>query len=330
VGGSRAAGAGTRGDPGDEVIRCLVTGAAGFVGANLVRRLIDDGHDVSAILQPLTDTGRLDGLTDLRRLEGDIADRGDVERAFTCARPEWIFHLAAHGAYSFQTDVVAMARSNVVGMATILAAAERHGCTVLLNTGTSSEYGDRDHAPREDEPPQPNSDYAATKAAATWLCQRARSRGVPVTTLRLYSAYGPFEEERRLIPTLVRAALAGTWPPLASPTVVRDYVYVGDVIDAYIAAASSPYRSTVYNVASGIQTSLAELVSTATKCFSIRAKPEWGGYPERLWDTRVWVGDPALIQAELGWAASTSLSDGLTRTAVWLAAHPLEALATVR
>jgi UDP-glucose 4-epimerase len=330
VGGSRAAGAGTRGDPGHEVIRCLVTGAAGFVGANLVRRLIDDGHDVSAILQPLTDTGRLDSLTDLRRLEGDIADRGDVERAFTCARPEWIFHLAAHGAYSFQTDVVAMARSNVVGTATILAAAERHGCTVLLNTGTSSEYGDRDHAPREDEPPQPNSDYAATKAAATWLCQRARSRGVPVTTLRLYSAYGPFEEERRLIPTLVRAALAGTWPPLASPTVVRDYVYVGDVIDAYIAAASSPHRSTVYNVASGIQTSLAELVSTATKCFSIRAKPEWGGYPERLWDTRVWVGDPALIQAELGWAASTSLSDGLTRTAVWLAAHPLEALATVR
>jgi len=330
VGRARATGAGARGDPGDEVIRCLVTGAAGFVGANLVRRLIDDGHDVYAILQPLTDTGRIDGLTDLRRVPGDIADRGDVERAFTCARPEWIFHLAAHGAYSFQTDVVAMAHSNVVGTATILAAAERHGCTVLINTGTSSEYGDRDHAPHEDEPPQPNSDYATTKAAATWLCQRARSRGVPVTTLRLYSAYGPFEEERRLIPTLVRAALAGTWPPLASPTVVRDYVYVGDVIDAYIAAASSPHRSTIYNVASGIQTSLAELVATAAMCFPIRVEPVWGGYPERLWDTRVWVGDPALIRAELGWAASTSLSDGLTRTAEWLTAHPVEALAAVR
>jgi len=295
-----------------------------------VRRLIDDGHDVYAVLQPQTDTFRINGLSDLRSLEGDIADRGDVERAFSCARPEWIFHLAAHGAYSFQTDAVAMAHSNVVGTATLLAAAERHGCTVLINTGTSSEYGDRDHAPGEDEPPQPNSDYAATKAAATWLCQRARSRGVPVTTLRLYSAYGPFEEDRRLIPTLVRAALAGMWPPLASPTVVRDYVYVSDVVDAYIAAASAPHRSSIYNVASGVQTSLAELVATATRTFSVEVEPEWGGYPKRLWDTRVWVGDPALIQAELGWSATTTLSEGLTRTAEWLTSHPPAALAGIR
>jgi dolichol-phosphate mannosyltransferase len=281
----------------------------------------------------MTDTGRLDDLTDLRRVPGDIADRGDMERAFRAARPEWIFHLAAHGAYSFQTDTVAMAHSNVVGTATLLASAERNGCSVVINTGTSSEYGDRNHAPREDEPPCPNSDYASTKAAATWLCQRARTRGVPVTTLRLYSAYGPFEEERRLIPTLLRAALLGTLPPLASPHVVRDFVYVEDVVDAYIAAASSPNLSTIYNVASGVQTSLAELVATTTATFSIAVTPEWGGYPERAWDTRVWVGDPALIKSELGWAARTALVDGLTRTADWLTAHPLEshaALASAR
>ena len=303
-----------------------MTGAAGFVGANLVHRLVADGHEVFAILQPTTDTWRLDGLGDVHRIQGDIAHGEDMERAFTCARPEWIFHLAAHGAYSFQTDTVAMAHSNVVGMATILAAAERHGCTVVINTGTSSEYGDRDHAPGENEPPRPNSDYAATKAAATWLCQRARARGVPVTTLRLYSAYGPFEEERRLIPTLVRAALAGTLPPLASPTVVRDYVYVGDVIDAYVAAASAPAQSTIYNVASGVQTSLAELVAKTRQAFSISVEPVWGGYPQRAWDTRVWVGDPTLIQAELGWRATTSITDGLTRTAEWLAEHPAEAV----
>jgi UDP-glucose 4-epimerase len=307
-----------------------VTGAAGFVGANLVHRLVADGHEVFAILQPTTDTWRLDGLGDVQRIEGDIAHGEDMERAFTRARPEWIFHLAAHGAYSFQTDTVAMAHSNVVGMATILAAAERHGCTVAINTGTSSEYGDCDHAPGEDEPPRPNSDYAATKAAATWLCQRARTRGVPVTTLRLYSAYGPFEEERRLIPTLVRAALAGTLPPLAAPTIVRDYVYIGDVIDAYIAAASAPGQSTIYNVASGIQTSLADLVTKTTDAFSLGVEPVWGGYPQRAWDTRVWVGDPTLIQGELGWRATTGISEGLTRTAEWLAAHPAAAVSAGR
>jgi UDP-glucose 4-epimerase len=110
-------------------------------------------------------------------------------------------------------------------------------------------------------------------------------------------------------------------------------VYVEDVVDAYIAAASSPNLSTIYNVASGVQTSLAELVATTTATFSIAVTPEWGGYPERAWDTRVWVGDPALIKSELGWAARTALVDGLTRTADWLTAHPLEshaALASAR
>lgn len=285
---------------------------------------------MSAILQPTTDTWRLDGLPDIRRLDGDIANTDDIERAFVSAKPEWIFHLAAHGAYSFQTNLVGMARSNVLGMATILAAAERRGCTVLINTGTSSEYGDRDHAPREDEPPRPNSDYAVTKAAATWLCQRARDRGVPVTTLRLYSAYGPFEEERRLMPTLIRAALTGRFPPLADATVVRDYVYVEDVVDAFIAAASTPNRSPIYNVATGIQTSLAQIVETAAAVFSISDEPVWGGYPKRAWDTTVWVGDPALIRSELGWQATTRLSDGMTRTAAWLAAHPPEAASSSR
>ncbi len=298
-----------------------MTGAAGFVGANLVRRLVRDGHVVSVILQPQTNTWRLNDLDDVRRIPGDIAAADDVDRAFRSTHPDWIFHLAAHGAYSFQTDIVAMARSNVLGLATIIAAAERHGCIVVINTGTSSEYGDRDHAPSEDEDPRPNSDYAATKVAATWLCQRARARGVPVTTLRLYSAYGPFEEERRLIPTLVRSALRGTWPPLAAPTVVRDYVYVADVVDAFIATASAPNRSTVYNVATGIQTSLAQIVETAAKVFSVRTEPDWGSYPNRAWDTRVWVGDPARIHAELGWRATTRLSDGLAQTANWLEAH---------
>ena len=289
-----------------------------------MHRLVRDGHEVHAILQPTTDTWRLHGLGDVRRIEGDIADVEDVDQAFRSARPDWIFHLAAHGAYSYQTNIVGMARSNVLGIANILAAAERHGCTVMINTGTSSEYGDRDHAPREDEPPRPNSDYAATKATATWLCERARTRGVPVTTLRLYSAYGPFEEERRLIPTLLRAALAGGWPPLAAPTVVRDYVYVGDVIDAYMIAATTPSRSPIYNVASGIQTSLAEIVRTAAALFSVGAEPRWGDYPNRAWDTRVWVGDSSLIRSELGWVATTSLVDGLSESAEWLATHPFD------
>ena len=110
---------------------------------------------------------------------------------------------------------------------------------------------------------------------------------------------------------------------------VRDYVYVGDVIDAYIGAASSPHGSTIYNVARRSEIPRGARCDR-NKVFFDRFGAGVGWVPKRLWDTRVWVGDPALIKSELGWAATTSLTDGLTRTAAWLAAHPLEALAAAR
>ena len=130
------------------------------------------------------------------------------------------------------------------------------------------------------------------------------------------------------MPTLVRAALAGTWPPLAAATVVRDYMYIDDVIDAYIAAASTPNQSPIYNVASGVQTSLAQIVACAAEVFSVAASPVWGGYPNRAWDTRVWVGDATLIRSELGWQATTALSDGMARMAEHLDSTASSARAT--
>ena len=225
---------------------------------------------------PLLTRGRLDGLHDVHRVKGDIARRVDIERAFTLP-------VRSGSSISRRTAPIPFRPTPSRWRRATSLAWQR--CW-LLPSATAAQYDQYryvvrvrrcNHAPSEEEPPCPNSDYASTKAAATWLCHRARTRGVPVTTLRLYSAYGPFEEERRLIPTLVRAALAGKLPPLASPTVVRDSCMSSDVIDAYIAAARSPNLSTIYNVASGVQTSLAELVARTIDIFSIASKPEWGG-----------------------------------------------------
>ena len=302
-----------------------MSGAAGFVGANLVRRLLVEGHQVRVLLRPGGATWRLDGLgNDLERDEVDLRDADAVDAAVRAARPDWVFHLAASGAYSWQTDALAIVATNVLGTAAFVAAAVRAGFESFVHAGSSSEYGAKDHAPSEDEPLEPNSEYAVAKAAATMLCRHvAREQGLRLATLRLYSVYGPFEEPRRLVPTLIVRGLEGRLPPLVAPGAAHDFVHVDDVVDAFLVAAAAAPSGAVYNVGSGVQTSLREVVDIARERLDVDDEPAWGTEPSRPWDTPVWVADVSRIARELGWKPRTAFADGFGRTVDWLARDPL-------
>ena len=306
--------------------RVLVTGASGFVGANLARRLLDEGHEVHLLLRANHKPWRLE---DIRKgvavHEADLTDEEGVQKAVSAARPEWVFHLAAHGAYPDQTDVDQMIATNVQGTANLLRAAEHANVEAFVSSGSSSEYGYKDHAPSEDELTEPNSHYAVTKVAATHLCRLAGQReGSRVVTLRLYSIYGPYEEPRRLVPTLIVQGLAGKLPPLVNPDVARDYVHVDDACDAFLLAAATPNQGpgVVYNVGSGVQTTLRQIVDTARRLLGVQAAPRWGSMPGRSWDTNVWISDPSRIGTKLGWSAKHDLESGLHKTIDWFKLHP--------
>src|SRR5205814_646502 len=191
------------------VKRVLLTGGTGFVGANLARSLVAQGHDVHFLVRPGHRSWRLAGLAGGVRLhEAELADRATVAAVAREVAAEWVFHLAAHGAYSFETDVHEIVRTNVVGTVNLLEAVRAVGFESFVNAGSSSEYGFQDHSPAEDEGAEPNSDYAAAKLAATQFCRQvARRDRLHVVTLRLYSVYGPYEDRRRLLPTLIEKAL---------------------------------------------------------------------------------------------------------------------------
>jgi nucleoside-diphosphate-sugar epimerase len=305
-------------------MRALVTGAAGFVGAVLARRLVRDGHEVHALVRPGSDLWRLKDL-EAAIDEVDLAEEAAISGLVGRIRPEWIFHLAAHGAHPSQTDFRAMARTNVLGTIHLVGSCIRAGFEALVNTGSSSEYGFTDHAPSEDEEPRPSSDYAVTKLTATLYCRAAAARsGLSIPTLRLYSVYGPFEEPSRFVPQLAVRGLEKKLPPLVSPDVARDFVFVDDVVEAYLAAASrrGGGPGAVYNVGTGRQTTIQEAVEIARRVLSIDSVPEWGTMPNRIWDTSVWIADPAKIGRDLGWKPRTTFEEGFTRFVRWLSENP--------
>jgi nucleoside-diphosphate-sugar epimerase len=301
-------------------MRCLVTGGGGFVGANLARRLLRDGHEVHLLLRGKEGLWRLvDVLDQLIIHVVDLGQEG-LDKIIKPVQPQWVFHLAAHGAYSWQTDLDQMVRTNFQGTVNLLRACLASGFESFVNTGSSSEYGYKDHAPKETECPEPNSHYAVTKVAATLFCQHiARSEKAPILTLRLYSIYGPYEDPNRLMPTLISRGLKGELPPLVGPQTARDYVFVGDTVEALLLAAQAARINSgkIYNLGTGVQTTLQQVVDVARRVLAIPTEPVWGSMPQRQWDTNCWVADSHLIRHELGWSPRYSFETGFREMVNW-------------
>src|SRR5215211_1643334 len=221
--------------------RVILTGATGFVGVNLAEKLVEDGHEVHILLRDGSKTWRIEHLLPhLHPHTLNLLDRGRLDIAIQRIHPDWIFHLATYGAYSWQDDSAQAITTNYLSTVNLIEACLKTGFEVLINTGSSSEYGVKDHPPAENESLEPNSYYAATKAAATIFCRYiAQRHNSPIFTLRLYSVYGAFEEPKRLIPQMILRGLAGEFPPLADPEIARDFIFTEDVLRAYLVVAKS-------------------------------------------------------------------------------------------
>ena len=303
----------------------LVTGASGFVGNNLVRFLLEEGHEVHLLLRSYTSWRLKDVLSDVRIHLVDLFDNEGVSRAVRTIRPEWVFHLAAYGAYSSQTDVRAILQTNIIGTANLVEACLKTGFEAFVNTGSSSEYGFKDHPPSETEWVEPNSYYAVTKASATLFCRYAAQReGAHIVTLRLYSVYGPYEEPTRLLPTLILKGLEKTFPPLVDPNTARDYVYVNDVIRAYVLAATIKGQEpgAVYNVGTGIQTTLRQVIDVVRAILDIRTEPQWGSMKDQIGDTGIWVADNRYSQSVLNWFPQYNFETGFCKMLDWFQNTP--------
>ena len=300
--------------------RFLVTGAAGFIGASLVRRLLERGADVSLLLQDKTDAWRLaEVLPRVRVVKGDVADRDAAGRAVAEAKPDAVYHLAAHGAYESQKDADRILRTNLMGTWAMLDACAGSPCRLFVHAGSSSEYGFKKEPMRESDLLQPNSVYAVGKAAATHLCSYLATKSAfAIVTCRLFSVYGPWEEPTRLVPTILRRCQRNEPLQMVPRETARDLVFVDDVLDAFLRwDALAALNGEVLNLGTGRQTTMGEFVDAALELTGSTSEVRWGAMAPRIWDSFTWVADASKARQKLGWTAAHPLRDGLRRTLEW-------------
>ncbi|MSU73624.1 NAD-dependent epimerase/dehydratase family protein [Candidatus Kaiserbacteria bacterium] len=302
-------------------MKVFIAGIAGFVGAGLARTLLRDGVEVHGLVRPSSDLWRIADIKSKLHLHiGDLLDKESIRAAIKKAKPDTLFHLGVYGSHpAYEKDRDMIMRTTIGSITTLLDAAKEYGVGMVINTGSSSEYGTKDHPMREDELIEPNSYYAVGKAAQTLYCQQfAREEKIPVITLRLFSVYGPYEEPTRFIPTLITKALANEDVALADPGIARDFIYLDDVVDVYRAAAKKPELSgEVFNVGSGVQHTLHEAFDTVIALTDSTSKALFGTYEKRSFDTHQWVADMNKTRAQLGVAPHYSLESGLRATIEW-------------
>ncbi len=299
----------------------LVLGAAGFVGANLVQRLLKKRSDVRAVVRRLP-AWRLADVDSENLIEVDINNLAEVRALATSVRPATILDCTAYGAYSFEVDHDLIYRTNFLSFVQLVEAFSSGPLEAYVHAGSSSEYGLNSAGPPETAARLPNSHYAVSKAAAAeYVAYAGKCLGVPIVNLRLYSVYGPLEDASRLIPTLVSAGLSQRHPPYVSPDISRDFVYVDDVCEAFFRAAArmnpEMYGESI-NIGSGVKTTMVDLARISQGVFGISTPATFGSMAARAWDVTEWYSNPHRAQTMLGWRATMPLDEGLRRTAQWI------------
>ena len=306
-----------------EGLKVLITGGTGFIGSNLVHFFHKKGHNVATTIKAQSNLWRISNLlTDIDLFKLDITDKERLNEIFVSFKPDIVINTIAYGGYHFETDLERILNINFNGVVNLVESYVNSNAELLINTGSSSEYGFKDHPMSEQDILEPLGAYAVSKAAAT-LYSRSRSieSNRKIVTFRLFSAYGEFEEAHRLIPYLIYSSIKEKAARLNDPNNVRDFIYVRDICYAYdslIKMEDKVSFGEILNLGSGKESKVGEVVSLIEKISGQKLNVEWQLFEERVGDKAVrWLAEISKMNDILKWRPKYSLEKGLSSSYSW-------------
>lgn len=300
--------------------KVFITGATGFVGSNLARRSLERGAEVFINIRKTSDTWRIeDILNEVDVIPVDITEYEKIKHSLKEIRPDIIFHTATYGGKADQINTEKIIDTNIIGTVNLLRSCKDIDVNLFVNTGSSSEYGIKNSAMMESCLLEPVTEYGVSKAAATLYCQTyAITENLPIVTLRLFSPYGQYEQKSRLIPSLILAALQKINPKITSRHLVRDFIFIEDVLDAYEAVMdlkTAPGK--IFNIGSGRQHSVGEVVDMIVGLLGNEVTYEIGIPQAWKNEPTFWQADIQQAKSELDWEPKYLLKEGLAATIDW-------------
>lgn len=289
-------------------MKIFLTGATGYIGSQLAKRLLLEGHELAIVIRPKSNLKVLHKL--LPQIEVHIYDGSYASLFFALntSKPELVFHIASlFIAQHKQEDVPQLIESNVNFPVQLLEAMNQLGIRQFINTGTSWQ-----HFNNEDY--NPVNLYAATKQAfESLLAFYVESQGLKVITLKLFDTYGPGDFRLKLFSLLRKAARTGETLSMSPGQQLLDLVYIDDVLEAYklaIEQLSVIQKSESYAVSSLTTISLRDLVKIYSETVDRKVHIEWGGLPYRAREVFLPWKNFNLMS---GWRANINLEDGINR-----------------
>jgi UDP-glucose 4-epimerase len=293
--------------------RILVTGARGFLGSNVCRRLAEAGIEMHAAGRTLpSETHR-----GCAWHQADLADADAAQSLLRNVRPDIVLHLAgyAEGLRELQ-HVLPSFHGDLATTVNVLTAAAELGNTRVVLAGSLEE-------PAPDRPHDvPSSPYAAAKWAAGAYARMFHALyETPVVLLRVFMTYGPGQRQRKIIPYTILSLLQGQPPRLASARRPVDWIYVDDLVDGLLTASVAPgVEGRTLDLGSGVAVSIREVVEQIVQLTGSRVQPLFGALPDPPME-QVRTADLATTSAVLDWSPTTTLREGLRRTIEWYAAR---------
>jgi nucleoside-diphosphate-sugar epimerase len=289
--------------------KILITGASGFLGSHLASRLCENGADVHAVSR----SQRQMQANGPRWWHGDMAEIATVRELFHEVKPDVVFHLSGLATARPDRDLVLPTfHSLLVSTVNILmAAAESRSRRIVLAASlTEPQSGDSEFTP--------GSPYAAAKWASGAYGRMFHGLyNVPIVLVRPFMTYGPGQDESKLIPYVVLSLLKGEAPKLASGQQEIDWIYVDDVMDGFLAAASAPeIDGQTIDLGSGVLVPIRAVVGHLVQLMDAKVEPLFHALPDRPYEP-VRMANIADAYAKLGWKPRTSLEEGLKRTVNW-------------
>jgi nucleoside-diphosphate-sugar epimerase len=304
--------------------KVLITGATGFIGSHLTQRLISEGFEVGILKRENSDVWRIKTLLDkIVVYDVDLRDTQEVSKAVSHFRSDAIFHLATYYAVDHRPQEVSlMVDTNVLGTLNLLEASKESAVKLFVNTSSCFVYNESENKLRENDDLNPLNLYALTKIQAEQACTfYAEKYGLKAITFRIFPPYGPADHERRLIPYVIKSLFEGERLKMTTGEQRWDFVYVGDIIEAYLKILNMPDLPTkyeIFNIGTGNAVSVREVVTRIKAIMGGELEPEWGANPHRKNEVWFTCADIGKTESFLRWKPKIQILDtGLEFTVDW-------------